>query len=171
MALREAQGRRLRPTLVLLDDVRSAHNVGLIFRLADTCGIRGLWLGGITPFPGRSERATHRIAKTAVGGSLGTVPWRHLPNPARGLRRLKRLGWRVTVVEQCERSTPWHSAPCDGKRIFVFGHERAGVRDSILRLADEIIDLPARGVTNSLNVALCAAIVLHDQAARDPQTV
>ena len=69
------------PVIVVLDDVRSAHNVGLVFRLCDCVNVQALWLTGITCWPGLSERSTNRIQKTGVGGSIDVLPWEHHEDP------------------------------------------------------------------------------------------
>ena len=150
------------PIIVVLDDVRSAHNVGLVFRLCDCVNIEGLWLSGITAYPGSSERATNRIAKTGVGGSIDVLPWRYLEDATDEVRRLKQSGWRIVVLEQGHGSQPWRAVDYGDKTVLVFGHEREGVRDSLIELADAIAELPVRGITNSLNVALCASAVLYE---------
>ncbi|MHC5011916.1 MAG: TrmH family RNA methyltransferase [Planctomycetota bacterium] len=154
------------PVIVLLDNVRSAHNVGLVFRLCDCVNVQALWLSGITPFPGGSERATNRIAKTGVGGSIDVLPWRHVEHPVTELRMLKEGGWRVVALEQGEGSVPWRDVDYGMPLVLVFGHEREGVTNEILALADEIAELPVRGITNSLNVALCASAVLYEVLER-----
>ena len=87
------------PVIVVLDDIRSATNVGLMFRLGDCVNIEALWLAGITAWPGVSEHATNRIAKTGVGGSVEVLPWRHLEDAAIPTADLVWLGQR------CDRST------------------------------------------------------------------
>ena len=154
------------PVVVVLDDVRSAHNVGLVFRLCDCVNVEALWLCGITPWPGVSEHATHRIAKTAVGGSLEAVAWRHVGDPVPAVEALKAAAWRVVVLEQGEGSTPWREADYGERTVLVLGHERRGVGDALIRLADEVVELPVRGITNSLNVATCASAVLYELLAR-----
>lgn len=161
----EREATRL-PVVVVLDDVRSAYNVGLVFRLCDCVNVQALWLTGITAWPGVSEHATNRIAKTGVGGSLDVLPWEHHEDPVPAVRRLKEDGWRVVVLEQGECSTPWREVDYATPLVLVFGHERDGVRDGLLDLADEIAELPIRGITNSLNVALCASAVLYEVLAR-----
>jgi 23S rRNA (guanosine2251-2'-O)-methyltransferase len=154
------------PVIVVLDDIRSAHNVGLLFRLCDCVNVQALWLAGITAWPGVSERASNRIAKTAVGGSLDVVPWQHVEDPVPAVRALKDEGWRIVVVEQGEGAQSWREAEYGERTVVVFGHERNGVRDDLLALADGIVDLPVRGITNSLNVATCAAVVLYEILGR-----
>lgn len=154
------------PVIVVLDDVRSAHNVGLVFRLCDCVNVQALWLTGITAWPGVSEHATNRIAKTGVGGSLDVLPWEQHDDPVPAVRRLKDEGWRVVVLEQGEGATPWRDVDYTTPLVLVFGHERDGVRNGLLELADEIAELPVRGITNSLNVALCASAVLYEVLER-----
>jgi 23S rRNA (guanosine2251-2'-O)-methyltransferase len=154
------------PVIVVLDDIRSATNVGLVFRLCDCVNVEALWLAGITAWPGVSEHATNRIAKTAVGGSLEVVPWRHLEDPVPEVARLQSEGWRVVVLEQGEGSQHWRDVDYGERTVLVLGHERAGVRDELLALADEIAELPVRGITNSLNVSMCASAVLYEVLAR-----
>lgn len=152
--------------IVVLDDVRAAFNVGLLFRLCDCLNVEALWLAGITAYPGVSEHATRRIAKTGVGGSLQALAWRALEDPVPAVAGLRARGWRVVALEQGEGSTPWHEADYGERTVLVLGHERRGVRDELLALADAVVELPVRGVTNSLNVATCASAVLYEILAR-----
>ena len=154
------------PIIVVLDNVRSAYNVGLVFRLCDCINVQELWLAGITAYPGVSEHASNRINKTGVGGSVDVLPWRHVDDPVPDVVALKRCGWHVVAVEQGEGSVDWHAGDYDTPLVLVFGHEREGVRESLLELADQVVELPVRGITNSLNVALCASAVLYHIAAR-----
>ena len=154
------------PVIVLLDDIRSAHNVGLLFRLCDCVNVEALWLGGITAWPGVSERATNRMAKTGVGGSLEVVPWRHWEDPVPEVERLRAQGWRIVVVEQGEGTVGWREADYGARTVLIFGHERKGVRDELIERADVIVELPVRGITNSLNVATCASVLLYEILGR-----
>ena len=154
------------PVIVVLDDIRSAHNVGLMFRLCDCINVQALWLTGITAWPGVSEKATNRISKTGVGGSLEVLPWRHLADPVPEVRRMREEGWRIVVVEQGHGSSHWRRADYGERTILIFGHERQGVRDELIDLADVIVELPVRGITNSLNVGLCASAVLYELLER-----
>lgn len=158
----EERERTRLPVVVVLDDIRSAHNVGLMFRLCDCVNVEALWLAGITAWPGISEKATNRIRKTGVGGSLDVLPWRHLEDPVPDVRARKEEGWRIVAVEQGEGSVRWHEADYGARTVLVFGHERQGVRDGLLALADQIVELPVRGITNSLNVATCASVILYE---------
>ncbi len=154
------------PLIVLLDDIRSAHNVGLLFRLCDCVNVEALWLGGITAYPGVSEHASNRIAKTGVGGSVDVLPWRHLEDPVPEVRRLRDEGWTIAVMEQGRGTTSWRRAAYGERTVLVLGHERRGVRQELLDLADVVVELPVRGITNSLNVATCASVVLYEILGR-----
>jgi len=154
------------PVIVLLDDIRSATNVGLLFRLCDCLNVEALLLAGITAYPGVSEHATNRIAKTGVGGSLDVLPWRHVSDPVTEVGTLKAEGWTVAVLEQGTGTVSWHEARYGARTLLILGHERRGVRQELVELADEIVELPVRGVTNSLNVATCASAVLYEILAR-----
>ncbi len=154
------------PVIVVLDGIRSATNVGLMFRLGDCVNIQALWLAGITAWPGVSEHATNRIAKTGVGGSLDVLPWRHLEDAAPEVARLKAEGWRVVALEQGEGSTHWRDVDYGDRTVLILGHERAGVSAPLLALADDVAELPVRGITNSLNVAMCASAVLYELLER-----
>lgn len=154
------------PAIVVLDNVRSAHNVGLVFRLADCVNVEELWLTGITAWPGVSERATNRIQKTGVGGSLVVLPWRRMEDPREAIAERKAAGWRIVAFEQGEGSVPWREADLAPPVVLLFGHEREGVQDDLLALADAVAELPVRGITNSLNVALCASAVLYEVLTR-----
>lgn len=154
------------PVIVVLDDIRSAHNVGLLFRLCDCVNIESLWLAGITAWPGVSERATNRILKTGVGGSIDVLPWRHVEDPAPEVASLKEEGWRIVVVEQGEGTMNWREAEYGSRTVLILGHERRGVRDELIELADVVVELPVRGITNSLNVATCAGVLLYEILGR-----
>lgn len=152
--------RRL-PVAVVLDNVRSGQNVGLIFRTLDCAGAEQLILTGITPYPTLNEHCAHQIGKTAVGGSLETIPWKYNENVIETMRDLKAAGYQLIVAEQCDRSKHYTKTPIDFPCALILGHEREGVSDEVLALADEVIELPVRGITNSLNVAQTTAILVY----------
>jgi len=149
------------PVTVVLDNVRSLQNVGLVFRVCDCANIERLILSGITGTPVQSIHAAQQIGKTAIGGSLETVPWEKHDDPLPRLRELQRAGGQLVVFEQAAGSVPWLDVPYRFPLIAVFGHERTGVRDELLAAADHVAELPVRGITNSLNVAMTVAIVLY----------
>ena len=150
-----------RPVRVVLDDVRSRHNVGAIFRTADAFGLEGMFLCGFTPCPPHRE-----IEKTALGATL-SVPWEHSPSALEAVEGLKREGYRVFTVEQTVHARPlgdWH--PAEGEKLaLVFGNELNGVSEAVIAASDGCVVLPQGGTKHSLNVAVCAGIVLW-QACR-----
>ena len=154
------------PVSVMLDNVRSLQNVGLVFRVCDCANIDRLILSGITGTPIQTEHAKQQIGKTAVGGSLQTVPWEKHEDPMPRINELRAAGHQLVVFEQCEGSIPYREVPYRFPLVVVFGHEREGVREELLQAADYVAELPVRGITNSLNVAMTASIVLYELLAR-----
>lgn len=141
---------------VILDDVRSRHNVGSIFRTADAMGLEGVILCGFTPLPPHRE-----IEKTALGATL-SVPWVHEPTTLEAVRRLQREGYRVIAVEQTANALPLKSSMLGPKErvAIVLGNELNGVNDEVIEACDGCVVIPQRGSKHSLNVSVCAGIVL-----------
>lgn len=146
--------RRIR---VVLDDVRSRHNVGSIFRTADAFGVEGLILGGFTPLPPHRE-----IEKTALGATA-SVPWVHAANALDSLLRLREEGYRLIAVEQTEQALALDrfDLPMDQPVAIILGNELNGVSDAIISVCDQCVVIPQRGSKHSLNVSVCAGVVLH----------
>jgi len=169
------------PLSVVLDDVRSLANVGLIFRICDALRVERLYLCGITghppdPQPGRDgrprhvqERAGREIAKTAVM-AVPYVPWEYRPSALEVVQQLRDRGYQIVAVEQAHGShlytEPGVYRPPLG---LIFGHERAGVAPPALAAADVCVEIPVYGMANSLNVAMACVLVgyevLRQQAA------
>jgi tRNA G18 (ribose-2'-O)-methylase SpoU len=145
-----------RPIRVVLDDVRSRHNVGAIFRTADAFGLEGMVLCGFTPCPPHRE-----IEKTALGATL-SVPWEHKVTALEAVEELKRSGYAIYSVEQTVNAVPlgeW-SPPAEERLAVVFGNELSGVSEKVIGACDGSIVIPQGGTKHSLNVAVCAGIVL-----------
>lgn len=147
---------------VLLHNIRSAHNVGSIFRTADAAGISRIYLSGYTPIPrdalGREQK---EIAKTALGAER-FIPWEHHKVPGRLLSRLKQEGWVVIGVEQDASALPYKEVRkvLGKKTLFVFGNEVRGLSKSLRDLCDVLVEIPMHGKKESLNVSVAAGIVL-----------
>jgi len=144
------------PITVVLDDVRSRHNVGSIFRTADGFGLERLVLCGFTPCPPHRE-----IEKTALGATL-SVPWQHVGTIGEALTRLKQEGYLVIGVEQTVQAIPlglWRPDPVQRLAV-VFGNELTGVSEEAIGLCDACLVVPQMGTKHSLNVSVCAGIVL-----------
>ncbi len=146
---------------VVLDDVRSRHNVGSIFRTADAFGAERIILCGFTPCPPHRE-----IEKTALGATL-SVPWEQATDAVTAIRRLQGEGYRVLAVEQTALAVPIGEWVPDHRPLaLVLGNELHGVGEEAVRAADLCVVVPQRGSKHSLNVSVCAGVVLHALTAR-----
>lgn len=154
------------PLILILDNIRSAHNVGALFRTADGAGVEELYLVGITPRPGKGELyltdAEKTLKKTALGAEQ-TLAWKYAKTLPPLLKRLKQAGYVIVALEQSEGSMDYRAwrAPQDKQVAFIVGNEVEGVALKTLTLCDEVIELPMRGTKNSLNVAVAAGIALY----------
>ncbi len=153
---------------VMLPGVRSAHNVGSIFRTADAAGISRVYLCGVTPAPiDRFGRVQKEIQKTALGAER-YVPWERHASTLRLIRALKREKWRIVGVEQDERARDYRSLRLTQKTVFIFGNEVRGLPRSIRDACDVLIEIPMRGTKESLNVAVATGVVLFSTTQRRP---
>lgn len=147
-------------TAILLHNVRSAHNVGSIFRTADAAGVARLYLSGYCPQPvDRFGRAQKDIAKTALGAER-TVSWEYHASPAALLARLRQEGWRIVGVEQDPRAHDYRAHARREKTLYVFGNEVRGLSPQLRDACDELVEIPMRGQKESLNVSVAAGIIL-----------
>jgi 23S rRNA (guanosine2251-2'-O)-methyltransferase len=146
------------PIVIILDDVRSAYNVGSIFRTADAFRITGLHLCGISARPPHKD-----ITKTALGATE-SVDWEYYQDVTDSLMKLKGEGFLIYAIEQADESidlTDFRPGK-DEKIALIFGHEVFGVKDELLKIADGCIEIPQFGTKHSFNVAISAGIVLWD---------
>ncbi len=147
---------------IFLDNIRSALNVGSIFRSADGAGVAKIYLGGYTSTPtDRFGRTQEEIKKTSLGAS-DTVTWESVSDegaPAL-LARLKAEGFQIIAVEQDPRAVSIHDFKAPEKICYIFGNEIAGVRPELLDVADTIVHIPMRGKKESLNVGVVAGIAI-----------
>ena len=148
------------PVVVVLDNIRSMHNVGSVFRTGDAFLIRGIYLCGYTPQPPHRD-----IHKTALGATE-TVEWRAFASTVDAIRSLKEDGYNVLAVEQTEGSLRLDELPAAsvGPVALVFGNEVAGVDPAALALCDGSVEIPQWGMKHSLNVSIAAGIVLWELA-------
>lgn len=150
--------------VVVLDNIRSMHNVGSIFRTADAAGIEKIYLCGFTPTPlDEFKKIRPQVAKVALGAEKN-IPWEKCAQTFRMLDTLKKEGYQIIAVEQHPRSVPYHKVkftkPEAQKTALVFGHERNGLSDAVLKRADKIIEIPMQGKKESLNVSVAFGIVV-----------
>lgn len=154
----------LKHVFVALEDVRSAHNVGSIFRTADGAGAAGMYLIGTAPTPvDRFGRAQPDIAKTALGAEK-TLPWTYFETADTFLKEMQEKEFEIVAVEQDERAIGYtEAARAEGASglVLIFGNEVGGVSRGVLDAADAIISIPMRGKKESLNVSVAAGVVLY----------
>ena len=143
--------------IVLLDNIRSAYNVGSIFRTADAFLIECIFICGYTPPP------THpQVHKTALG-AVETVDWMQFENIQDAIHQLTENDYKVYAVEQAEKSiqlNQFQSSSSNKKIAVVFGNEVTGVQDVVMQQCDGCIEIPQHGMKHSLNVSVAAGIVL-----------
>ena len=146
------------PVVVVMDNIRSMHNVGSVFRTADAFLIRGIYLCGYTPQPPHRD-----IHKTALGATE-TVDWRYFGTTAEAVRALKEDGYTVVAVEQTEGSVPLQEFSADrgAPLAVVLGNEVDGVGEEALALCDGSVEIPQLGMKHSLNISIAAGIVLWE---------
>lgn len=147
------------PLVVVLDNIRSLHNVGSVFRTADALLVERLVLCGITACPPAPE-----IHKTALGAEL-CVKWDYEKDTLEAVERLKADGYKVLAVEQVEGSTPLQDFKYDNRKTaLVFGHEVKGVRQDVVDICDGALEIPQFGTKHSFNVSVSAGIVMWEVA-------
>ena len=145
---------------ILLPDIRSAHNVGSIFRTADAAGVSKIFLAGVTPTPiDRFGRPQREIAKTALGAQQ-SLNWEYAADPVSVIERCRGEGFSIVAVEQDSRSDDYRIFHYPERLLLILGGEVDGVPESILDACDSIIEIPMLGAKESLNVAVAAGIIL-----------
>lgn len=158
------------PLIVVLDNIRSLQNVGLFFRLSDALRIEKLYLGGFTGFPpleddprfpGSIEHAEREIEKTAIK-TIPYVPWEKAEDTVKLVKKLKKDGVQVIAVEQTNTSVPYTKVEYKYPIALVFGHERDGISDEVLKECDLVVDIPMYGMGNSLNVATSFSVIGYE---------
>lgn len=146
------------PVTVILDNVRSAQNVGSFFRTADAFGIEHIALCGISATPPNRE-----IHKTALGSEL-SVGWSYYPTTTECVEKLRNEGYQIIAIEQIEGATMLDkfSAKPNTKYALVFGNEVEGVDQRIADMVDGAIEIPQVGIKHSLNVSVSAGVVMWE---------
>ena len=146
------------PIVVVLENIRSAYNVGSVFRTSDAFLITAIYITGYSAKPPHKE-----VRKTALGADE-TVDWQHFPDAAEAIARLRTDGFRVLAVEQAENSLSLEKLqlPAGEKLALVFGNEVSGVEQSTIALCDDCLEIPQLGMKHSLNIATAAGVVLWE---------
>jgi len=146
--------------VAVLDNIRSLHNVGAIFRTADAAGVNKLYLCGMTGAPPR-----HEIRKAALGAEE-TVPWEYFSQTSETLVKLKSAGYFLLALESAPASMDYRRVTYQFPLALVIGHEFNGVAPETLQQCDAVISLPMRGKKDSLNVAVAFGIAAYEIASR-----
>jgi len=147
--------------ILILHDIRSVYNVGALFRTADAIGITKIIISGYSPAPvDRFGRSRSDFAKSALG-SEKTIPWEYVKTPFVKIKKLKEEGFHIVGVEQDSRSVDYKKVKKMDKMVFVLGTETTGISKNLLNLCDTIVELPMKGMKESLNVSVAGGIVLY----------
>ena len=143
---------------IVLDNIRSLHNVGSTFRTADAFRVEKIFLGGITGTPPHRE-----IQKTALGATE-SVSWEYVEHPVEAVKNLKAQGYKIVIIEQTTESIPLNTfkiSPEDSYCL-VFGNEIDGVSEEVVAEGDIGLEIPQTGTKHSLNVSVCVGIVIWE---------
>ena len=146
--------------VAVLDNIRSLHNVGAIFRTADAAGVGKLYLCGMSGTPPR-----HEIRKAALGAEE-SVPWEYFKQTRDALEKLKQEGYHLLALESTPASVDYRRAAYRLPLALVVGHEYNGIAPEILALCEAAIALPMRGLKGSLNVAVAFGVAAYEIANR-----
>lgn len=146
------------PFVVVLDNVRSLNNIGSVFRTCDAFLVSCIYLCGITATPPHKD-----IHKTALGAT-DSVTWKYYKETKTAIQELKSEGYIILSVEQTGNSKMLNEYKIDKKRKYalIFGHEIKGVKQDVVNLSDDCIEIPQYGTKHSLNVSVSAGVVLWD---------
>ncbi len=150
------------PIIVVLENIRSAYNVGSVFRTSDAFLVEAIYITGYSAKPPHKE-----IKKTALGAE-DSVSWSHFANAADAIADLRERNYKVYAIEQVENSTYLHDLAWTTEEpiAIVFGNEVTGVEQTTIALCDGCIEIPQLGMKHSLNIATAAGVVLWELARR-----
>jgi len=146
------------PISILVENIRSVHNVGSIFRTADGFGADKIYLTGYTAHPPRED-----LHKTALGAE-DVVPWEYFENPLDAVHLIKKLGISFVLIEQTKQSKSIYEIDWEFPVCFIVGNEVSGVSEKLSKMADFHVELPMRGVKQSLNVSVSVGVVGYEFA-------
>jgi tRNA G18 (ribose-2'-O)-methylase SpoU len=147
-------------THVILHNIRSAHNVGSVFRTADGAGVSKVFLTGYTPTPiDRFGRENVQILKTSLGATT-TVPYVSVQDIQTLITQLKEEGYIIVAVEQTKEALSYYEYDAPKNVAFIFGNEITGIEPEVLTRADAYVQIPMHGSKESLNVSVCVGVIL-----------
>lgn len=157
----------MKPTILLVHNIRSTHNVGAIFRTAEGFGVQQIILSGYTPYPKRkddtrlphlAEKLDAQIHKTALGAEA-LVPFIYVEAPP--LQKLQADGYRIVGLEQAPSSVILKDYQRPHKVALLIGEEVHGISDELIKACDELIEIPMTGKKESFNVSVATGIALY----------
>lgn len=163
---------------VILHDIRSSHNVGSIIRTCDGFGVKKVYIGGITPYPRIIddtrlphivEKLTKDIAKSALGAEI-TTEIHHYDSIYELINELKKSNFRVLALEQSNKSININEAfASKNKDVMLIGREVEGIDPNILKLCDQVLEIPMKGQKESFNVSVATGIALFQLTKTNPK--
>jgi tRNA G18 (ribose-2'-O)-methylase SpoU len=166
---------------LILHNIRSAYNVGSIFRTADAAGIEKIYVCGYSPIPNDTKNnpsssyssgSSSKLSKTALGAEK-SVPWKYHKQTWRLLEKLKKEGVQIVALEQTKKSIDYRKFKPRFPLVLVVGNEVRGLSKDILKYADKIITIPMYGKKESLNVAVATGIAIFkivERKKKKPRT-
>lgn len=152
--------------ILILENIRSAHNVGSMFRTADGAGVEQIILSGYTPVPPKQDAlyltdADKALKKTALGAEE-SMPWKKVASLTRLINQLKKDGYEIVGLEQSQESVEYTEyTPGKTRQALIVGNEVTGVLKKVLDQCDVVLEIPMRGKKNSLNVSVATGIALY----------
>lgn len=150
----------MKKVILILHDIRSNHNVGSLFRIADCVGVNEVILSGYTPTPiDKFNRPIKEIAKIALGGEK-SITWRHEKNIKKVLKKLKEEKFTIIAIEQSKNSVDYKKLKINGNSAIILWNEVDGAPKNLLKICDVIAEIPMKGEKESLNVSVAGAVVM-----------
>jgi tRNA G18 (ribose-2'-O)-methylase SpoU len=157
ITIEEFKSAKKTPITIVLDNVRSALNVGSVFRIADAFLIENIILCGITTTPPNKE-----IRKVALGAT-NSVNWQYEKNTVDAASKLKKNGYHIMGIEQADKSSKLNHFTLDNKPIaIIMGNEVNGVSEDVINICDEVMEIPQFGTKHSLNVSVTTGIIIWE---------
>jgi len=153
---------RAKEVSLILHNIRSAYNVGSIFRTADAVGASCIYLSGYTPLPiDKFKKENKMISKTALGAER-SIPWEAVTNINKLISKMKKEGLKILALEQSEKSIDYRKFKIKGKATLIIGNEVRGLSRAVLGKCDEILEIPMHGKKESLNVSVATGVALFE---------
>lgn len=152
----------MKDIILILDNIRSVYNVGSIFRTAETIGVKEIYCLGTTPVPiDRFGQKRKDFAKVALGAE-DLVSWKYAKTGIALINRFKKQGYNIVALEQAENSINYKKFKKLAKIALIVGNEVGGISKSLLKLADQVVEIPMKGKKESLNVSVATGIMLFE---------